>query len=139
LDYLEDNSGNIALEECDDANLYWYDECRNDCKLNFCGDGYLYFGVEECDDGDVMVNDGCDNLCNLENAGMWCFEDIDNDGYGNMYGGIVVSPDEDCEDDGESTVATDCHDEDATVNPGANEVCGDEEDNNCDGQIDEGC
>ena len=33
----------------------------------------------------------------------------------------------------------DCNDSDATVNPGADEVCGDGIDNNCDGDIDEEC
>jgi hypothetical protein len=33
----------------------------------------------------------------------------------------------------------DCNDRDASINPGAPEVCDDGVDNNCDGQIDEGC
>lgn len=50
--------------------------------------------------------------------------DADEDGYA-VEGG-------DC---GE----VDCDDSDATVNPGATEVCDDSIDNNCDGQVDEGC
>ncbi len=34
---------------------------------------------------------------------------------------------------------TDCNDNDNSVNPGQEEVCDDEIDNNCDGQVDEGC
>jgi hypothetical protein len=33
----------------------------------------------------------------------------------------------------------DCNDNDPTINPSASEVCGDKQDNNCDGKIDEGC
>jgi hypothetical protein len=48
----------------------------------------------------------------------------------------------DADDDGYSDEAcggSDCDDGDFSVNPGASEVCDDGVDNNCDGQIDEGC
>jgi hypothetical protein len=51
--------------------------------------------------------------------------DNDNDGYG-INDGVCSSP-------------FDCDDSDSNINPGANEVCGDNKDNNCDGQTDEGC
>jgi hypothetical protein len=34
---------------------------------------------------------------------------------------------------------TDCNDQDASIHPGAAEVCGDARDNNCSGAVDEGC
>jgi len=48
--------------------------------------------------------------------------DIDGDGYG----------------EGPCCLGPDCNDDDATINPGAVEAC-DGIDNNCDGQVDEGC
>jgi hypothetical protein len=48
--------------------------------------------------------------------------DADNDGYKDAACG-----------------GTDCNDNDATINPGAAEVCGDAKDNNCSGAVDEGC
>ncbi len=51
---------------------------------------------------------------------------IDNDGDGYGVGTACVRE-------------QDCDDTDADVNPGADEICGDGIDNNCDGQTDEGC
>lgn len=42
------NSGSYS-EECDDGNTSNNDWCLNDCTLNVCGDGYVYFGAEDCD------------------------------------------------------------------------------------------
>lgn len=50
--------------------------------------------------------------------------DMDGDGYFDI--------ENDCSE-------TDCDDTNADVNPGAEEICGDGIDNNCDGQIDEDC
>jgi len=52
---------------------------------------------------------------------------VDNDGDG------WVEAENECVPGG------DCDDNDDTIHPGAEEVCGDGIDNNCDGQIDEGC
>lgn len=63
------------------------------------------------------------------------YRDRDGDGYGdpNDYTEMSSQPQGYVVDD------TDCDDTDASIHPGAVEVCGDAIDNDCDGQIDEGC
>ncbi|MEN8251409.1 MAG: MopE-related protein, partial [Bacteroidota bacterium] len=70
------------------------------------------FVIDTDSDGDG-VPDVSDNCIDVPNADQ---TDSDTDGYGQ---------------------ACDCNDTEATINPGATEVC-DEIDNNCDGNIDEG-
>lgn len=50
-------------EECDDGNFDDEDECKSDCTLNVCGDGFLFVELEECDDGNQDDNDDCSNDC----------------------------------------------------------------------------
>ncbi len=84
-----------------------------------CGNGIIE-GGEECDDGDTVDGDGCSASCTVE-PGWSCegqpssctYEDADDDGY---------------------TSDVDCDDNDASVNPGATELC-DGQDNDCDGGI----
>jgi hypothetical protein len=64
------------------------------------------------------------------------YRDLDNDGYGNPASGILaacVLP------AGYSIYATDCLDTNPSVYPGADEVCGNSLDDDCDGQVDENC
>jgi len=50
-----------------------------------------------------------------------------------------TAPADDCDEDGFSTAEDDCDDEDASVFPGAREICGDGIDNNCNARIDDDC
>jgi cysteine-rich repeat protein len=43
-------------EECDDGDESDTDECRDDCTLHVCGDGFLA-DAEECDDGELNSED----------------------------------------------------------------------------------
>jgi hypothetical protein len=49
------------------------------------------------------------------------------------------SDQDDCDEDGYTSADGDCDDDDADRNPGVEEVCADEVDNNCDGDVDEDC
>ena len=107
----EDGDGVPAEEDCDDTN-----------------DAVLPGATELCD--------GLDNDCNglVDDAvgDLW-YQDQDEDGYGDPETG-----EQGCEaGDGRVADATDCDDGDDTVFPGAEEVC-DEQDNDCNGEVDEG-
>ena len=57
--------------------------------------------------------------------------------FSKSYGHIAIDVDNDT--DGYSEIQGDCDDTNIAINPDAAEVCGDQADNNCDGQEDEGC
>ena len=85
--------------------------------------------VEQCRDG--RDNDGDADV-----------DLADTDCYGNLYTEIEAPPCTDADNDGYAYNGgqcgpMDCNDTDAEVNPSALEVCLDNQDNNCDGQIDE--
>ncbi len=102
------------------------------------GDGYHV--REDCDDSDATVNpaeietcDGVDNNCSgnesdAVDAGTW-HPDADADGFGDPNLTTVA-----CQTPTTHTAdATDCDDADATVHPGATEVCENGIDDDCDG------
>lgn len=64
------------------------------------------------------------------------YRDLDGDGYGNSTSGIIQSCTAQA---GYVSNNSDCNDSNASVHPGATEVCGNGLDDDCDGQIDEGC
>lgn len=41
------------IEECDDGNSNNSDSCANNCKIAFCGDGYVRINYEQCDLGEL--------------------------------------------------------------------------------------
>jgi hypothetical protein len=84
--------------------------------------------------GVVEICDGIDNNCNGvidEGVKTTFYRDADADGYGNPSITVQV-----CSlPTGYVSNSTDCNDGDASVYPGATEIC-DGKDNNCDGQVD---
>ena len=100
--------------------------------------GYV-INHDDCDDGNALVNpgasesvaDGMDQNCD---GGELCYVDADDDGYRPDDSSTVASANLSCTDSGEAVAAdpvNDCDDGDASVNPGATEVCSDNIDNDC--------
>lgn len=112
-----------------DTTLGEYGDCDEPNKSD---------NADDCDDNDAGINpgaaeivaDGIDQDCDgVDPAG--CYQDSDGDGYGTS---VVLPPgDADCDDPGESPYQSDCDDAEATIHPGATEVVGDGEDQDCDG------
>ncbi len=103
----------------------------------YCGD--LGDPAADCDDNNAEVGPECPEVCNGiddncnsaidEGVTRVFFLDADGDGFGDP-----ATPTDACDaPSGHVSDATDCDDTDATVHPGAAEVCGDSIDDDCDG------
>lgn len=88
----------------------------------------------------VLDNTDCDDTDADEFPGQTWYKDADGDLYGdgttivqclrpvNYYTSAELID-----------TGSDCDDTDSAVNPGVAEICGDDIDNNCNGEVDEGC
>ena len=123
-----------------DADGYGVERVTGPCDTRPEGTASLQ---GDCDDDDWAVNpsaiedcNGADDDCDGDvDEGLLqaAFEDADGDGYGDPERPLEV-----CEPtEGQSLDGTDCDDQQATVHPGAEEIC-DAKDNDCDGLADSG-
>jgi len=105
-------------EDCDDASAAIFPGAEEVCN-----------GAD--DDCDLLVDDG-DPSVNASIGGVVVYDDADGDGYGNVDTARFS-----CElPGGASDNPLDCDDEDAAIQPDAQEVC-DTVDNDCDGATDD--
>jgi hypothetical protein len=100
----------------------------------------------DCNDAVAAINPGASETCNgiddncntSADEGLptvTYYADLDADLYGNPNSPLTY-----CNQPAGYVVNNfDCNDSSAAINPNASEACGDNIDNNCDGQTDEGC
>jgi hypothetical protein len=103
-------------------------DCNDDPNT---GGAAIHPGAIEICNG---VDDDCDGLTD-ENVQTVYYPDVDGDGYGNTAASIKSC----APPVGFITIGGDCNDNNATIRPGAAEVCGNFIDDNCNGQTDENC
>ena len=105
------------------ATEIWYDGVNQDC-----GTGSDYDADADSYASADYGGWDCNDSLNTVTMYYW-YPDADGDGVG-----VDFSPSADCEDPGEGWSADndDCDDEDASISPLLEEVCGDDIDNNCD-------
>ena len=143
---LDDNCNGMVDEN---VTLPFYRDNDNDGygdpndQIMACSppEGYVS-NPNDCDDTNAMIHPGGTESCNGmdddcdgaidEEVMSQFYADLDQDGYGAIENSIYacVAP------GGYVSNAEDCDDDDATVHPGAAEVCN-ESDDDCDGLIDE--
>ncbi len=167
-DHSDCNDGNSdinpdATEICngadDDCDGFTDEGCA-DWYQDYDGDGYGNPAVPatsvvqpagyvdnslDCDDEDSNVNPGMHEDCannvdddcdgEIDEGCIIWYQDFDGDGWGNSS--VIKALD--TQPDGYVERGGDCNDHSTSINPGALEVCDDTFDNNCDGNINEGC
>ena len=124
LDATGDTVSSTTDLDCDDPNEGTDDDPVTDCDDTDAGD---YPGATE------VVGNEDDEDCD---GGEICYLDNDNDGYRPDTTSTLVSSNTTCTDTREATLSqptTDCDDTDAGDYPGATEIVGNEDDEDCDG------
>lgn len=134
-----DNDSDSYLD-CNDSDCVADAACVTTSTETSCSDSVDNDGdgLVDCDDSDCALDSGCSADVETD-----CLDNIDNDGDGAVdcqdadCSGVSECADVDADYDGYTPTQGDCDDTSTAINPGADEICLDIIDNNCDGVIDE--
>jgi cysteine-rich repeat protein len=116
--------GNGVDENCDGSDAPCGGQCTDNDKDGFSIEGGSC-GLVDCDDADNRIYPGAEEVCDGK----------DNNCDGQVDEGLTFDSDGDGYSSLNSCLGTrnDCNDENASINPGAIEICGNGVDENCDG------
>ncbi len=162
-EFDRDGDGFLACADCVDSSDRVFpgapqlcDGRNNDCldpawpvvpedeREDRDGDGFV--GCAECDDSRGSVYPGAPELCNgLDDDCDQAIDedafgvDVDHDGVANLCDNCIRIPNpEQRDEDGDGYgAACECDDRDAVVVPGSVEICDNDRDDDCNGQLDE--
>ena len=115
-----------AVPSCDPGDQVYSDDDCDDTRPD------VYPGAQEMCDG--SVDEDCDGV--VDEEGLW-FIDLDSDGYGVDYSDYIEFVGECVYTQGFALVAGDCNDFLPAINPGAEELCFDDVDQDCSGAVDD--
>ena len=123
---VDEICGDGIDQDCDGSDL----ECQPDPNdEDNDGDGYTE-NQNDCNDGDASIHPNADEVCG---------DRIDQDCDGSDLECPIDPNDVDDDGDGITENEGDCNDNDDEINPEAEEICGDNIDQNCNGENNEGC
>jgi len=151
----DDCDGQTDEEGAQNCTIYYYDGDIDtygvtDNSKCLCSQTGKYTATRggDCNDSDANINPGKTEVCGNnkdddcdgqtdEEGAQGCtvyYYDGDNDAYGVTDNSKCL-----CSQTGKYTATRggDCNDSDANINPGKTEVCGNNKDDDCDGQTDE--
>lgn len=116
---------------------YWFYEGTSMASPHVAAVAAMLYSYGIANDADSAYQAITSTALDLGNSG---YDSTSGHGLVQAYNALLYNGNSCTDNDGDGyCIDVDCDDNDATINPGSSEVCGDGKDNNCDGVVDEGC